>query len=41
MKEEWKIKLKNWGQRQSVVLKNFWRRYRINKLVILLGLVMV
>ncbi|MGP6138954.1 PBP1A family penicillin-binding protein [Jeotgalibaca sp. A127] len=41
MKEEWKIKIKNWYHRQMVNLKNFWRRYRINKLMVLLSLVAV
>lgn len=41
MKEEWKIKIKSWAKQQYIVLKNFWRRYRINKLVVLLGLITV
>ena len=41
MKEEWKIKLKSWAKQQYIVLKNFWRRYRINKVVIFLCLVTV
>lgn len=39
MKNEWKIRLKKWLSHVYVQLKNFWRRYRINKLLILMSLV--
>lgn len=41
MKEETKDKIKKWFKRQFVKVQNFWRRYRFNKLFILLGLIMV
>ena len=41
MKEETKEKIKKWCKRQYVILQNFWRRYRINKLVVLLGLLII
>lgn len=41
MKEEWKNKIKAWFQRQLVTMQNHWRRYRIKKLLILLGLLAV
>lgn len=41
MKEETKEKIKLWIKRYFVKLQNFWRRYRFNKLIILLGLCMI
>ncbi|MDE1548371.1 PBP1A family penicillin-binding protein [Jeotgalibaca caeni] len=41
MKEDIKVKLQRWFQRLRINLRNFWRKYRINKLIILLGLITV
>lgn len=41
MNEKTKSKIKKWLSRQKVNLINFWRRYRINKLLILLSLILV
>lgn len=41
VKEEWKAKIKKWYHQQRVNAKNYWRRYRINKLLILLSLLVV
>lgn len=38
MNEEWKAKVQKWFQRMLIQLKNFWRKYRINKLIVVLGL---
>ena len=39
MKNEWKEKIKKWLSQVYTKLKNFWRRYRINKLVVLVSLI--
>lgn len=39
IKEEWKQQIKKWLQKQWVQLQNFWRKFRITKLVILIGLI--
>ena len=41
MNEEQKLKLQRWFQRLWTKIKNFWRKYRINKLVVLLGLITI
>lgn len=39
MKEEWKQTIKKWLEQLWIIVKNFWRKYRINKLIVLITLV--
>lgn len=41
MNEATKQKIKKWFKQQFVRLQNFWRRYRINKLIVLLSLSLI
>lgn len=39
MKEEWKQTIKKWLGQLWMMIKNFWRKYRINKLIVLVTLI--
>lgn len=41
MKEELKIKFSRWFKQLRINIQNFWRKYRINKLIVLLSLLVV